>query len=1122
MSISQFVVSFIVGYFTSWKLSAVLTAMLPLLGVGGWFMAKSMDQGSDSYRTYEKAGGMAEEVLYQIKTVASFSNFEFEKKRYFQFLSNSVKAGIKAGFKTGFGIGFIIFIIYCSYALAVGYSTSLIVNQDYNSNTKTVFAAGDCITVLFSIIFGCFSLGQAAPNIKAIYEAVNASYEYIDLKQKTKHADKKENIEIPDLKRLEGKLVFRNIFFSYPSNPNKLILENFSFDFESGKHYALVGQSGCGKSTLLSLIERFYNPQNGSIIFEDKYDISLIDLNMWRSLIGYVPQEPVLFNTTIRNNIVFGRIDVSDEEIIEACQKASASDFIEKLGLDYVVGVKGSQLSGGQKQRVAIARAILKKPKFLILDEATSALDNKSEKEVKEALEIVSQHVTTITIAHKISTIINYDRILYMQDGQVLESGTHYDLVQKKGAYYQMVASEIQKRVSKKNSSVHILPETYKSGVLSDEDEDFEEDSNDDSIQEVAIEELDNSQEMGEYENKNLPYISQSNPLSPKKITFKKSIEIQLKDIEINENKTIPKKIRKPSSGSPPLRKFSDKPTSPENIRNDNNKKQLQSDSSPTKENVFDHEYFKKSRMRLLSMLKGEKCFVTGAMIAASCNGTIWPIYGILLADAIGVLSLKDLTLVADGGLKVSMMFLALAVGSGIALWMQNYFFYGLGEILTKKFREMIYTKFLNLHMGFFDLPQNTPGSLMGKLSSETTKINGVATSVIGQLLQTLVTLILGISLAMAFQWKLCLINLCFLPFIIGSNILQFKVQKGASDGNKDIESESGSILSESLTNTKTIFSYNMQENVNKLYSKSLEGYSENLYRNASVKGIFYGFSQFIIFGMYATLFYVGGKLFVNQEVTLQNMMRTIFIILFTALGTGVAAAFAGDYEAAKSALVSLYKVIDEPSQIDVEQSESGVKKENFAGEIEFKNVSFAYPMRPNNFVLKNLSFKIKPGQNVAFVGASGSGKSTIISLIERFYDVNEGQVLIDGIDIKEYSLSFLRKNIGFVMQEPNLFKRSIKENIRYGKIDAGDQEVFDAAKKAFIHDLIDQNADDNVQISGGQKQRVAIARAILKNPKIMLLDEATSALDPKLEDDLKKSLNNLMEGRTSVIVAHR
>ncbi len=1120
MSVSQFVVSFVVGYFTSWKLSAVLTAMLPLLGVGGWFMAKSMEQGSDSYRTYEKAGGMAEEVLYQIKTVASFANFEFEKKRYFDFLKNSVKAGIKAGFKTGFGIGFIIFIIYCSYALAVGYSTSLIVNQDYNSNTKSVFGAGDCITVLFSIIFGCFSLGQAAPNIKAIYEAVNASYEYIDLKQKTKHAEKKEIVDLPDLKKLEGRLVFKNIFFSYPSNADKLILENFSFEFEAGKHYALVGQSGCGKSTLLSLVERFYNPNSGTIIFEDKYDISNIDLNLWRSLIGYVPQEPVLFNSSIRNNIVFGRTDVTEEEIIEACKKASASDFIDKLGLDYVVGVKGSQLSGGQKQRVAIARAILKKPKFLILDEATSALDNKSEREVKEALEIVSQNVTTITIAHKISTIINYDTILYLEAGQVLESGSHYDLVQKKGTYYQMVTSEIEKRVSKRKSSVHVLPETYKPGVLSDE-EDSEEVSIEDSIKEVAEEELDDSAEMSENENKNLPYISQNNPLSPKKITFKKSIEIQLNEIEINEKPTSPNKIRQSSLGKDSLRNFSVSPSSPESLRKVS-KKSLQSDNLNKKEVVVDPQYFKKSRMRLLSMLKEEKCFVAGAMIAASCNGTIWPIYGILLADAIGVLSLKDLALVADGGLKVSMMFLALAVGSGIALWMQNYFFFGLGEILTKKFRETIYIKFLNLHMGFFDLPQNTPGSLMGKLSSETTKINGVATSIIGQLLQTLVTLILGISLAMAFQWKLCLINLCFLPFIIGSNIMQFKVQKGASDGNRDLESESGAILSESLTNTKTIFSYNMQENVTKLYSKSLEGFSEHLYKNATIKGLFYGFSQFIIFGMYATLFYVGGKLFVNKEVTLQNMMRTIFIILFTALGTGVAAAFAGDYDAAKKALVSLFKVIDEPSLIDVEKSESGVKKENFSGEIEFKNVSFAYPMRPNNFVLKNLSFKIKPGQNVAFVGSSGSGKSTIISLIERFYDVNEGQVLIDGVNIKEYSLSFLRKNIGFVMQEPNLFKRSILENIRYGKIDALDQEVVDAAKKAFIDDLLGQSGDENVLISGGQKQRVAIARAILKNPKIMLLDEATSALDPKLEENLKKSLNSLMEGRTSVIVAHR
>jgi ATP-binding cassette subfamily B (MDR/TAP) protein 1 len=450
-----------------------------------------------------------------------------------------------------------------------------------------------------------------------------------------------------------------------------------------------------------------------------------------------------------------------------------------------------------------------------------------------------------------------------------------------------------------------------------------------------------------------------------------------------------------------------------------------------------------------------------------------------------------------------------------------SYFFWGIGEILTKKFREMMFDKFLNFHMGFYDRNENSPGALLTKLASDCTKLNGIALSIIGQLLQTAVTLILGITLALVYDWRLCLINLGFLPLIIGTYIIQFRVQKGGSEGDDAIEVEAGSILSESVINTKTIFSYNMEDKIVEFYSKVLEGFKKNLFKKSMYNGIFYAVSQFIIFAMYATLFYAGGKFFfMEPKLTLKDMMRAILTILFSALGVGVAAAFVGDYGAAKAALVSLYKVLDEPSLIDIAESEiKGEKKANYIGKIEFRNVSFAYPTRPKTYIFKNLSFTINPGQSVAFVGASGSGKSTIISLIERFYDVLDGQVLIDDIDVRKYDLKNLRRNIGIVLQEPALFKRSIRDNIRYGRLDATDEEIEHAAKEAYIEDIIEGK---DLAVSGGQKQRVAIARAILKNPRILLLDEATSALDKKSEEIVKKSLDNLMKDRTTVIVAHR
>ena len=315
MAISQFAASFLVGYITSWQLSLVLTAMLPLLLIGGWCMAKAMQQGGAVNReTYEKAGGIAEEVIYQIRTVASFVNFDYEKDKYRSYIQQSMEAGIKSGFKAGFGIGFIIFVVYCSYSLAVGYGSYLIYNQEVNENNGQIFGSGDVITVLFSIIFGCLSLGQATPYVRAMYEAMLTASEFFTLLERKPQIDISNSSIKPSKDEIKGDIFFKNVNFAYPTKIEKNILRAFNIRFEQGKKTAIVGSSGSGKSTILYLIQRFYEPNAGSI-YIDNYDIKSLDLKYWRSMIGYVPQEPVLFNTSIENNIIFGRENITQDEI---------------------------------------------------------------------------------------------------------------------------------------------------------------------------------------------------------------------------------------------------------------------------------------------------------------------------------------------------------------------------------------------------------------------------------------------------------------------------------------------------------------------------------------------------------------------------------------------------------------------------------------------------------------------------------------------------------------------------------------------------------------------------------------------------------------------------------------
>jgi len=443
-AISLFFSGLIIAFITSWKLTLVLLSVLPFLGIGAMLLTKAIQTASKkAAESYTKAGGVAEEVLYQIKTVASFANFEYEIDKYNNLVNDCKKISINNSIKSALGVAIIFFIIYSAYSLAIWFGSRLILEKEINHNTGDFFASGDILIVLLSVVMAGFSLGAAAPNIKAISEARVAASDYFELRNRVPQMDlSKSDIKI-DKKDIIGKLELKNVLFAYPISLETNIINNISIIFESGKKIALIGESGSGKSTIVNLIERLYDVTSGQILL-DGIDIKLFDLETYRGYIGYVQQEPVLFNKSIKDNIIFGRENISFDMIKEACEESLASEFIEKINetYDFQVGIKGKNLSGGQKQRIAIARAILTKPKILILDEATSALENKNEKEVQLSLDKVTKNVTTIIIAHRLSTVINADLIYAIRKGEIVEFGTHEELMRKENYYFTLFKSQ--------------------------------------------------------------------------------------------------------------------------------------------------------------------------------------------------------------------------------------------------------------------------------------------------------------------------------------------------------------------------------------------------------------------------------------------------------------------------------------------------------------------------------------------------------------------------------------------------------------------------------------------------------------------------------------------------------
>merc|ERR1712087_713520 len=306
----------------------------------------------------------------------------------------------------------------------------------------------DVMGAFFGVFMGGMGIGQAGSVVSAFTKANIAANKFYVTKEREPAMRKVEGLEAPikSKEKLSGSIQFKNVSFSYHSAPDNKVLDNVSFDVPKGSSLAIVGPSGSGKSTIISLIERFYDYNDGEIILDGKNKINNYDISYLRSSIGLVSQMPLLFDSSISDNIRGGNENASLDDIINAAKQANAHDFIEKLpsGYDTNVGELGGKLSGGQRQRIAIARALLPKPSILLLDEATSALDSKSEKEVQSTIDSItaSGQQTTITIAHRLSTIRNSDRIIVLVEGKVKESGNHNELMDKNGVYSALVNAQ--------------------------------------------------------------------------------------------------------------------------------------------------------------------------------------------------------------------------------------------------------------------------------------------------------------------------------------------------------------------------------------------------------------------------------------------------------------------------------------------------------------------------------------------------------------------------------------------------------------------------------------------------------------------------------------------------------
>ena len=506
--------------------------------------------------------------------------------------------------------------------------------------------------------------------------------------------------------------------------------------------------------------------------------------------------------------------------------------------------------------------------------------------------------------------------------------------------------------------------------------------------------------------------------------------------------------------------------------------------------------------------------------------GSLCPLVGVFLGITINSLSSKDPDKIREEGFIISMIYIGIGVFGGLSIFLKIWKLESIGSIIALKMRKKIIKKYLELDMGYYDIDKNSPGALLTKLSIDTSQLDSLILNVVGGTITIISTYLISIGLGILYDWKSTLIISIFVPLSVFGLVKKEDYMENGREGNKKMQIEAGSILSECVINTRTIFSFNFQKKAIEIYSNILDSETNNYLKNCMMQGFWVGLGLCCFDLSFAAVYKFGIIFIRNKTLTFENLNCVITNIANSCDGLTDILRNMGDTAKAKLSFKSVFDTLDTSTKISSFEMDNKdkISPNEIKGKIEFKNVYFSYPTKSNQLVLKDLSFVINPGEKIGLVGLSGSGKSSIIQLIERFYDVNKGEILIDDVNIKDYNLYELRKKIGLVSQEPVLFKRSVYENILYGKLDANNDEVLDAAKKADLKIFFnDKNfGDKDNPLSGGEKQRVAIARAFLKNPIIVLLDEATSALDKETEKEIQKNIFELQKGRTCISVAHR
>ncbi|XP_030932070.1 ABC transporter B family member 20 [Quercus lobata] len=1138
-NMATFFSGLVIGFVNCWQIALITLGTGPFIvaagGISNIFLHRLAENIQDAYA---EAASIAEQAVSYIRTLYAFTNETLAKYSYATSLQATLRYGILISLVQGLGLGFTYGLAICSCALQLWVGRFLITHGKAHG--------GEIITALFAIILSGLGLNQAATNFYSFDQGRIAAYRLFEMISRSSSAVNQDGTTPGSV---QGNIEFRNVYFSYLSRPEIPILSGFYLTVPAKKAVALVGRNGSGKSSIIPLMERFYDPTLGEVLLDGE-NIKNLKLEWLRSQIGLVTQEPALLSLSIRDNIAYGR-DATCDQIEEAAKIAHAHTFISSLGRGYdtQVGRAGLALTEEQKIKLSIARAVLLNPSILLLDEVTGGLDFEAEKAVQEALDLLMLGRSTIIIARRLSLIRNADYIAVMEEGQLVEMGTHDELLTLDGLYAELLkceeAAKIPRRIPLRNYKETAAFQIEKDSSASNS---FQEPSSPKMVKSPSLQRA-----SGMFRSSESTFNSQESPKArsppPEKMlengqpmdAADKEPSIRRQDSFEMRLPELPKidvqaAHRQTSNGSDPESPVSPLLTSdPKNERSHSqtfSRPHSQAGDTPVKVKEAKNTRIREapSFWRLAELSLAEWLYAVLGSTGAAIFGSFNPLLAYVIALIVTAYYVEEHHHLGREVNKLCLIIACMGVVTVVANFLQHFYFGIMGEKMTERVRRMMFSAMLRNEVGWFDEEENSADTLSMRLANDATFVRAAFSNRLSIFIQDSAAVLVAVLIGMLLQWRLALVALATLPILTLSAIAQKLWLAGFSRGIQEMHRKASLVLEDAVRNIYTVVAFCAGNKVMELYRLQLKKIFKQSFLHGMAIGFAFGFSQFLLFACNALLLWYTAYSVKYNYMDLPTALKEYMVFSFATFALVEPFGLAPYILKRRKSLISVFEIIDRVPKIEPDDN-TALKPPNVYGSIELKNIDFCYPTRPEMLVLSNFSLKVNGGQTVAVVGVSGSGKSTIISLIQRFYDPVAGQVLLDGRDLKLYNLRWLRSHLGLVQQEPIIFSTTIRENIIYARHNASEAEMKEAARIANAHHFISSlphGYDTHVGMRGvdltpGQKQRIAIARVVLKNAPILLLDEASSSIESESSRVVQEALDTLIMGnKTTILIAHR